>query len=105
MKRTRLDHGSRAGRKCCVEGCPNRFNSMYRFPRSDPELFTVWLERIKPPYYTTLSYEKIYRKYAVCEDHFPLECKVAGAKRGLTNNAVPSLNIPGSQILKYILHM
>lgn len=96
MEQTRLDHGSRAGRKCCVAGCAKRFNSMYRFPRSDPELFKVWLEKIKPPFYTTLTYEEIYRKYAVCEEHFPAECKVAGAKRGLTKIAVPSLKIPGS---------
>lgn len=93
-----VDYRFRKGaRKCCVQGCPNRYNTMYRFPRkSDPEMLKKWLDKIKPPFYKTLNADEIYRKYSVCEDHFPVECIVPGAKRGLSKTAVPSLNIPGS---------
>lgn len=95
MDQLKMDHGWRKGRKCCVAGCNSIYNDMYRFPRSDPQLFQMWLKKTQPPFYEEMTIDEIYRKYSVCADHFPVESKVPGAKRGLTRTAVPTLKIPG----------
>lgn len=79
---------------CCVSQCKNRTSRRHRFPRKYPEVFKLWVERIKPKDFMVLTTEEIYNRYVVCENHFCASDIVPG-KRGLKATAIPSLLIPG----------
>lgn len=83
---------------CCVTGCENRHSKRHRFPKNDPEIFTLWVERIQPRNFKVMSVDEIYSKYYVCEEHFLLSDIVPGTKRGLKRTAVPAVNIPGKSL-------
>ncbi|KAG5896664.1 hypothetical protein JTB14_021307 [Gonioctena quinquepunctata] len=82
-------------RKCCVEQCHNKFGRRHRFPKTNPEAFKAWVERIKPRNHEILSEEQIYNTFVICEEHFSPEYFVPGSRRGLSYHAVPTLKIPG----------
>lgn len=70
-------------KKCCVVGCGDMSSKRHRFPKNEPDVYKLWLVRLKPPHYESLSVEDIYNKYVVCERHFTPDLIVPESRRGL----------------------
>ncbi|XP_044746884.1 uncharacterized protein LOC123308334 [Coccinella septempunctata] len=88
---------------CCVPGCMDRVSQRHRFPKANPTLFKTWLEVIKPQNWQELSDEQIYNRYYVCHVHFTKNYHLPGSKRGLTIDAVPTIDVPGTSFETVLL--
>ncbi|XP_044755114.1 uncharacterized protein LOC123314066 [Coccinella septempunctata] len=88
---------------CCVPGCMDRVSQRHRFPKANPTIFTTWLEVINPQNWQELSDEQIYNRYYVCHAHFTKNCHFPGSKRGLTIDAVPTIDVPGTSFETVLL--
>lgn len=65
--------------------------------------FKAWLEMVKTRNSKTLSVERIYNRYYVCDDHFSLKCFALGTRRGLKIYVIPTVNIPQDSSRKHCL--
>lgn len=85
---------------CAVLGCiPSKIHGRHRFvnPNKNFELFATWVNvtgnsklKGRDPLY-------IYKHYRICSKHFLAEnFEQRGTKRGIKENAVPSLHLPVS---------
>lgn len=74
--------------KCCVPYCTDRSSKRHRFPL-EPDLCQQWLRKINLPHLQQLPPNQLHKMY-VCDVHFAPEDKVAGTKRGLRIDAIPT---------------
>lgn len=81
-------------KKCCVPKCEDWFSKRHRFPRPDkePELFKLWMDKVKNPLFSNKSHKQIHKNYLVCDIHFKDEFKVV-SHRGLSKIAYPTIQL------------